>query len=145
MATYNKHNQFIEDVMHGVHDFTDTTGDDLVPYLHATVPVDTDEILATLAARGAGIVTTNIGTLSFPKANRTSGQTGGAYLMLLEDLVLTATGAVADFRYAGFYNDTPAGPVDPVIGWWDYGSTITGMTTDETFTYNFTTSTFTAS
>ena len=140
MATYNKHDQFIEDVMHGVHDFTATTGDAITAYLTNTLPDAGNSVLADLTSP----VTANLSSMVFPAATRTSGQTSGTYTLLLPDLTLTASGAVADFRYAGIYNDTPAGPVDPLIAWWDYGSTITGMASGETFTYTFTTSTFTA-
>lgn len=126
--------------MHGVHDFTATTGNAITAYLTNTLPDAGNSILTDLTAP----VTTNLSTPVFPAGTRTSGQTGGAYTLLLPDLTLTASGAVADFRYAGIYNDTPAGPVDPLIAWWDYGSTITGMASGETFTYDFTTSTFTA-
>ena len=141
MATYNKHNQFVEDLCHQVHDFTATTGDAITAYLTNTLPTAANSVLLDLTA----VVTTNLSSQVFPAGTRTSGQTAGTYTLLLPDLIITATGAVADFRYAGFYNDTPTSPADPLVGWWDYGSTITGMATDETFTYNFTTSTFTLS
>jgi len=141
MATYNKHNQFIEDVMHGVHNFTATTGDAITAYLTNTLPTAANSVLADLTAP----VSTNLSTRVFPAGTRTSGQTTGTYTLLLPDLVLTASGAVADFRYVGVYNDTPAGPVDPLVCWWDYGSTVTGMDSPDTFTIDFTTSTFTAS
>lgn len=38
-------------------------------------------------------------------------------------VVFTATGAGFTFRYAVLYDDTPAAtPTDPIIGFWDYGS-----------------------
>jgi hypothetical protein len=41
-------------------------------------------------------------------------------------VVFTASGgAIANFRYICLYNDTPTSPTDPLIGWWDYGSTLT--------------------
>jgi len=141
MATYNKHDQFIEDVMHKVHDLTDTTGDALTAYLTNTVPdAAADSVYADLTAP----VTTNLSSRVFPAATRTSGQSAGTYTLLLPDLILTASGAVADFRYVGVYNDTPTSPADPLICWWDYGSTVTGMDSPDTFTIDFTTSTFTA-
>lgn len=37
----------------------------------------------------------------------------------------TASGAAfANARYAVIYDDTPAGPVDPVVGYIDYGSSV---------------------
>jgi hypothetical protein len=32
---------------------------------------------------------------------------------------------MANFRYAVLWNDTPTAPADPLIGWFDYGSTVT--------------------
>jgi len=40
------------------------------------------------------------------------------------------------------FNDTPAGPVDPLIAWWNYGSAVT-LQAGETFTVDFAASTFT--
>jgi hypothetical protein len=34
------------------------------------------------------------------------------------------------------YNDTPTSPADPLIGWWDYGSSIT-FGVGEPFTIDF--------
>jgi hypothetical protein len=34
------------------------------------------------------------------------------------------------------YNDTPTSPADPLIGWWDYGSSIT-VNNGESFTVDF--------
>jgi len=139
MATYNKHNQFVEDLCHGVHDFTATTGDALTAYLTNTAPTASNSVFADLTSP----VTTNLAPLVFPAGTRTSGQTSGTYTLLLPDLEITASGAVADFRYCGVYNDTPSSPADPLICWWDYGQTISGMDSPDTFTYAFTTSTFT--
>jgi hypothetical protein len=66
-----------------------------------------------------------------------SSQTGGTYTLVLQDLVLTASGAVAPFRYVVLYDNTPTSPADPLVGWWDYGSSIT-MANGETFTVDFT-------
>jgi hypothetical protein len=50
--------------------------------------------------------------------------------------VLTASGAVATFRYVDIYNDTPSSPLDPLIGWYDYGADVT-LANGETFTIDF--------
>ena len=55
---------------------------------------------------------------------------------MLTDIVLTATGAVGPFRYVVIYNDTPTSPADPLIGWYDYGSSIS-LASGETFTVDF--------
>jgi hypothetical protein len=63
-------------------------------------------------------------------------QTSGTLKLILADLVLTASGAVATFRYVVLYNDTPTSPADPLIGWYDYGSAVT-LANGETFTIDF--------
>lgn len=62
-----------------------------------------------------------------------SSQTSGTYKLVGDDVVFTASGAVGPFRYATLYNDTPTSPADPLIMWWDYGSSIS-LASGETFT-----------
>lgn len=66
--------------------------------------------------------------------NVTSTQTGGTYKLSADDLVLTASGgSVAPFRYVVIYNDTPTSPADPIVGYYDYGSSLT-LNDGDTFT-----------
>jgi hypothetical protein len=62
-------------------------------------------------------------------------------LVLADPATWTATTAtdgtgIGPFRYAILYNDTPTSPADPLIGWWDYGSSIT-LASGETFKVDF--------
>lgn len=135
MATYNKINQFVEDLAHGVHDLS---SNQLVVALTAAAnaPVATNSVLADLTQ----VSYTNLSTRNITTSS--SGQTTGTYSLVLTDLVLTASGAVATFRYVAIYNDTPVSPADPLICWFDYGSDIT-LANGETFTINFGASLFT--
>ena len=47
-----------------------------------------------------------------------------------------ARSAIADFRYAVLYNDTPTSPADPLIGFWDSGATQT-ITNGNSFVVDF--------
>ena len=56
--------------------------------------------------------------------------------LILQDLVLTASGAVAAFGAIVLYNDTTVTPTDALISWWEYGSDVT-LANTETFTIDF--------
>lgn len=60
-----------------------------------------------------------------------SAVVSGVYQLTADPVVFTATGAVGPFRYAVIYNDSAAN--DELIGWWDYGSSIS-LADTETFT-----------
>jgi hypothetical protein len=62
----------------------------------------------------------------------------------LTDLTLTATGSVGPFRYVVIYDDTPTSPADPLVCWYDYGSSIT-LANGETFVIDFGANLFTLS
>jgi hypothetical protein len=128
-ATFNKFNQFIEDVAKGVHNLSSgvlTVA--LCPA--ASAPVATNTVLANLTQ-------TNYANLSSRVVTTTSCvQTAGTLKLILADLILTATGTVAPFQYVVLYNDTPTSPADPLIGWYDYGSSVV-MTDGETFKIDF--------
>lgn len=130
MATYNKFQAFVEDMPEKVHNLA---SDALTIALTATAnaPVATNSVLANLTQ----ISYTNLSTrvIGTPTS---SGQTSGTYKLVLPDLVLTASGAVAAFQYVALYNDTPTSPADPLIAWWDYGASVT-LANLETFTVDF--------
>jgi hypothetical protein len=54
--------------------------------------------------------------------------------LILPDLVLTASGAVATFRYVVLYNATATG--FELLGWYDYAANVT-LANLETFTIDF--------
>ena len=130
MAAFNKFNQFVEDVAHGVHDLET---DQIVVALcaSANAPVATNAVLADLTE----IAYTNLSSRNVTTTS--SAETSGTYKLTLTDLVLTASGgSVAAFRYVVLYNDTPTTPADPLIGWYDYGSDLT-LNDTETLTIDF--------
>lgn len=130
MATFNKFNQFVEDVAKGVHNLA-TGALTVALCASANPPLATNSVLANLTQ----ISYTN---LSSRLVTTTSCvQTSGLLRLILVDLVLTASGgSVAPFRYVVLFNDTPTSPADPLIGWYDYGADLT-LLVGETLTVDF--------
>jgi hypothetical protein len=129
MASYNKHQQFVEDLAEKVHNLG---ADQLKVALttNANMPVAGNSVLANLTE----ISYTNLSTRNITTS--TSAQSSGTYKLVMTDLVLTASGAVATFRGVEIYNDTPTSPADPLIAWFDYASDVT-LANGETFTLDF--------
>lgn len=132
MATFNKFNAFVEHLAEGVHNFSSDSTCTITVALcaAANAPVATNSVLADLTQ----ISYTNLSSRVVTVAS--SAQTSGTYKLTLTDLVLTASGAVATFRYVVLYNDDPTSPADPLIGWYDYGQDVT-LANGETFTLDF--------
>lgn len=127
MATFNKFNAFVENIAEGVHNLG---SGQLVVALTNTAPVATNAVLADITQ----ISYTNLSSRNITTSS--SAQTSGTYRLILNDLVLTATGAVGPFRYVVIYNDTPTSPADPLIGYYDLGSSIT-LASGESITIDF--------
>jgi len=129
VAAFNKFQSFVEHVAEKVHNLG---ADALKIYLSNTTP---DAAADAVKADLAEITAQNGYAAGGPTVTITgSVQTSGTYKLTGNDVVITAAGGtVGPFRYAVFYNDTPTSPADPLIGWWDYGSSIT-LNDTETFT-----------
>lgn len=133
MATFNKFNQFVEDLAKKVHNLG-TSGDQLKIALTNTAPTSSNAVYGDLTSP---LSATNLsGATPFNLTISASAQSSGTYKLTIADLVLTATGAVGPFRYVVIYNDTPTSPADPLIGYYDYGSSIS-LANGETFTVDF--------
>jgi hypothetical protein len=130
MATYNKINIFTEDQFEGVHDWDLHT---FKVMLTNVAPVATNSIKGDLTEISAGNGYTAGGTATSITTSRSSG----TFKAVGSDVVFTASGGtIGPFRYAVLYNDTPTSPADPLVSWWDYGSSIT-LNSGETFTVDF--------
>lgn len=128
MAAFNKFNIFVLDLTNKVHNL----GSDVCKVaLTNTVPVSTNTILANITQVANGNGYTTGGSTATLTSNT---QTSGTQKLILTDVVFTASGAVGPFRYAVLYNDTSTS--DSLIGWYDYGSSVT-LANTETFTVDF--------
>lgn len=125
MASFVKFQPFVEALAEGAHNLG---SDQLVVALTNTAPNATDADLGDIAE----ISYTNLSSRNI--TTDSSAQTSGTYKLVLDDLVLTASGAVGPFRYAVIYNDTSTG--DLLIGYYDYGSSIS-LANGETLTLDF--------
>jgi hypothetical protein len=131
MATFNKFQITAQNLGRGVHNLhTDT----LKLLLANTAPVNTNQVKADLTEISAG----NGYAAGGPSvANTSYTQTAGVGKLAGDDRVITASGGtIGPFRYVALYDDTPTSPADPLLGWWDYGSSIT-LQDGETFTVDF--------
>lgn len=132
MATFVKINDFVEDLILGVHDFTNSTNAAMTVALSATAPAgegsnptaDGNGVLANVTQ----IAYTNLSSRAFTTV--TPSLSSGTATVDLSDLVLTASGTVASFRYLYFYNDTPSSPADPLVCHYDHGTTVSMVNTD---------------
>jgi hypothetical protein len=131
MATFNKFDVFTENLAEGVHDLG---ADTLKVMLTNSAPLVTNTVKANLTEISAGNGYTAGGATVTITA---SSQSSGVYSLVGNDVVFTASGgSVGPFRYAVLYNDTPTSPADPLIAFWDYGSSVT-LASGETLTVDF--------
>jgi hypothetical protein len=130
MASFVKFQNFVGDLGLKVHELNADTLK--VMLTNSTPNVATNTVKADLT----DLSTANGYTAGGADSQNTYSQSGGTGTLAGTDIVWTASGAIGPFRYAVLYNDTPTSPADPLIGYWDYGSSIT-LASGETFTVDF--------
>ena len=140
MATFEKINDFVEHLCEGAHALD---SDNLRVALSATNPTsetsnpknDGNGLLANVTQ----IAYTNLSgdPTSRDITVNSSGQTSGTYSLSLTDLTLTASGgAIAAFEWIYIFNEGTAVLTDPLIGVYDYGSSLT-LNNGESLTIDF--------
>lgn len=135
MATFNQINDWLENMVEAANCGSDQfviALSNTAPASETTPPTgDGDGILTNVTQ----ITYTFLSTRNI--TTNTSAQVAGTYELNLTDLVLTSTGgSTGPFRYVYVYDDTVTSPVDPLVCYYDYGSSITLLTT-ETLTIDF--------
>lgn len=144
MAQFQKLPGFVEHLAHGVHNFklSGSGGHQLKVALSNTAPgsESTPPSGSTAACILANVTQINYTNGSLSSRDLTissTQQAGGIYKLEITDLVITASTTPSDaFRYVYVYNDTPTSPADPLLGYYDYGASIT-LQDQDTFTINF--------
>lgn len=124
-SSYNKLNAFVANIANGA---MNLGSDTLEIALSDVLPVATNSLLADITQ----ISYTNLSARTFTATS--SSQTSGTYKLVANQLTLTASGTVAQFRYIVLYDATASG--SPLIGWWDFGSEL-NMINGDTFTVGF--------
>lgn len=120
MASYNKFNCFVADVSNGVHNLGSNT---LTVALSDSAPVATNTVIANISQ----VSYTNLSTRNLTVTS--SAQVSGLYSLIANQLILSASGNVAQFRYVVIYNSTAAS--GNLIAWYDYGSELNLINGDQ--------------
>lgn len=130
MATYNKFYDFVDQLGRGKHALgTDT----FKCYLSNTAPAATNTVKADIAEISAG----NGYTAGGADAQVAWSETSGTATATGTKIAWTASGGtIGPFRYVILYNDSQTSPADPLVCWWDYGSSIT-LNDGESFSVKF--------
>ena len=130
MASFNKFQQFVQDLCEKVHNLS---ADQVEVYLsNATPSVSADAVKADLAE-----ISTGNGYTGPQDTQNTGAESGGTYTLTGTKVVITASGGtIGPFQYVVLQNTTPTSPLDPLSGWWDYGSALT-LQNGESFSIKF--------
>ncbi len=132
MAAAVKFEAFSEHLAEGVHNLD--TGTIKILLSNDAPSAAADAVKADLTSE---LSTANGYTSGGADTQNATSRSGGTTTVTAVDVVWTASGgSIGPFRYVVAYNDTPTSPADPLIEYWDYGSSIT-LADGETFTADF--------
>ena len=131
MATFNKFQDFSEQLHEGIHNFASHTFKialtNSAPSAANTVLANITQISGTNGYTTGGTALTNV----------TCTESGGTTTVAADKVTFTASGGtMATFQYAVLYNDTATSPADALIGWWDYASPVS-LAIGESFEVKF--------
>lgn len=122
MAVAVRYQDFVDRLGKGDHNLSTGVLKLLLSNTAPNVATHAGKADATEITPGNGYVAggPTIASLAYAESGGTGSLTG-------TDVTITASGgSIGPFRYVILYNDTPTTPVaDPLIQYWDYGSSIT--------------------
>jgi hypothetical protein len=131
VAAYVKHQDYVEQLNKAKHDWSTHT---FKAMLTNAAPTATHSTVADLTEIAAG----NGYSAGGPALDTvTLTESAGTAKVTIADEVITASGGtIGPFRGVEIYNDSQTSPADPLVGGYDYGSSIT-LADGETFTIDF--------
>lgn len=137
-VAFTKVNDFVNHLLNGYHGDFDSAN--LNAALSNTAPAsETSNPLSDgngVLANVTEISYTNISSRAF--TGEAISFSAGVASVTLNDLVLTASGAVPTFRYVYIYNAATTTVTNGLIGMYDYGAGGVTLANGETFTIDFT-------
>ena len=137
MATFNKFNDFVEQLGLEQHDLNTDT---IKVALTNTLPVSTQTVFDAVTNHAAPAAANGY-TTGGEDITAVWSETGGTGTLTATDVVFTATaGGIGPFQYVVMYNDTNG--TDMLIGWYANDTEVT-LAATETFTVDFGDSVFT--
>lgn len=142
MAAFVKYNVAITDIANGKHANALTANTDVLKCLLS----NTAPNVATHAVKAdATEIATGNGYAGAVSTSNSASTSSGTISVAGTDITITASGgSIGPFRYVILFNDTQTSPAKPLLGYWDYGSSIT-LATGESFTIDFGATMFTLS
>lgn len=131
MATFNKFQDFIEQLAKGVHQLH-AGGHQFMVYLSAELPLAADTLKSDIAE-----ISIENGYTGPSDIQNDMTESGGIATMTAVDVEWLATaGGYGPFQYVVIYNEDATSPLDALFAWFDYGSSIS-CGEGEKFTVDF--------
>jgi hypothetical protein len=132
MATFNKFQDFVEQLAKGVHHLH-AAGDTLKVYLSNEAPLAADTVKADIA----DITAQNGYPAGGSDIQNDLSESSGTVTVTAQDVTFTASGgSFGPFRYAIIYNDSATSPADALVAYFDYGTSIS-VNNGESFVIDF--------
>lgn len=131
-SSLTKFHDFVEQLGKGVHNFSSHTFKAALTNTAPTASSNTGLADITQVSSTGGYSAGGY-TLDSVTWSETSGT---AKLTIADEVITASGGAVGPFRYVVIYNDSATSPADALIGYYDYGSSIT-LADGESLTIDF--------